>query len=69
MALLFKTIFQVVVPMIGVLSDSKVQLREKGCACLSSWLEVVPLKFWFDDEAISETLGDAKKDRLNLPHF
>ena len=55
--------------MIGVLADSKIQLREKGCACLSSWLEVVPLKFWFDDEAISETLSDAKKDRLNLTQY
>jgi len=54
----------VVVPMIGVFADSKVQLREKAAAALSSWLELVPMKFWFDDESISETLGDAKKVHL-----
>ena len=53
-----------VVPLIAALNDSKVQIREKGSAALSAWHELVPLKFWFDDEAIAGTLGDAKKTHL-----
>lgn len=52
------------VPLIMVFADSKVQLREKAAACLSAWLELVPMKFWFDDDAIAETLADAKKVHL-----
>ena len=53
-----------VVPLIAALNDSKVQIREKGAGALSAWHELVPLKFWFDDEAIAGTLGDAKKIHL-----
>ena len=52
------------VPMINVCADSKVQIRDKGLGALSSWLELVPFKLWFDDEAVSETLKDAKKVHL-----
>merc|ERR1739838_504108 len=54
----------VINPMIGVMNDAKVQLREKAAAALSSWLELVPMKFWFDDESVSEMLVDAKKVHL-----
>ena len=54
----------VINPMIGVMNDAKVQLREKAAAALSSWLEPVPMKFWFDDESVSEMLVDAKKVHL-----
>ena len=54
----YKTVIN---PMICVMNDAKVQLREKAAAAMSSWLEIVPIKFWFDNESISEVLGDAKK--------
>ena len=54
----YKTVIN---PMICVMNDAKVQLREKAAVAMSSWLELVPMKFWFDNESISEVLGDAKK--------
>ena len=54
----------VLIPLIHAMADSKVQIREKVAGALASWLEVVPMKFWFDDEAVSETLKDAKKVHL-----
>jgi len=54
----------VVNPMIGVMNDGKVLLREKAASALSSWLELVPMRLWFDDESVSEMLVDAKKVHL-----
>ena len=47
-----------------IISLKNLQIRDKAMGALSSWLELVPLKFWFDDEAISETLKDVKKVHL-----
>ena len=56
-----------VVPLIGVMADAKVQLREKAAAALSSWLELVPMKLWFDDEAISAT--PPRQESPSQSHF